>query len=142
MMNHDMRPIRFIVAGLVILGLLVAGSAAQRSAWTEGYTMGLLTSGADSSDLAPYLLYRTGPGSHAGGGFFGGIVRLGFLLLVVAGLFKLLGFAYWRRHDGPPPWMHKYGPCWGREEDGPAASSTGTAQSAPVAPEGPAPVSG
>jgi hypothetical protein len=142
-MHHDIRPIRFVVAGLVILGLLIAGSAVQRSAWTEGYTMGLLTSGADRSDLAPYLLYRTGPGGFAGGGFFGGILRLGFLLLAVAGIFKLLGFAYWRRQDGPPPWMmHKHGPCWGREDDQPAPPSTEAVQNTPVAAQGTSPANG
>ena len=89
-MIHDHRPSKWILAGLAIIALLIIGSAIQSSAWSQGYTMGLLTDSADSAQLAPYLLYRTGQGSLMGGGFFGGILKLGFLLLFAMGIFNTL----------------------------------------------------
>lgn len=134
-MNHEHRPSKWLVAGLVIIGLLILGSALQSSAWTQGYTMGLLTSSADSAELAPYLLYRTGPGMQGSGGFFGGILRIGVLLLVALGIFRLLGLAHWRMHGGQPPWMHGRGwSCGG--ENGPAE---GTPPAEGESPQSPAP---
>ena len=113
-MHHEHEhhgPPKWAIAGLVIVGLLIIGSVMQSSAWTQGYTMGLLSGGADNAQLAPYLLYRTGPGLHmGGGGFFGGILRFGFLLLIGLGIFKLIGCAHWHKHGGPPPWWRHHGP--------------------------------
>ena len=137
-MKHEIRPVKFIVAGLVIIGLLIAGNAIQNSAWTQGYTMGLLSASADSAELAPYLLYRTVQGPHMAGGLFGGILKLGFLLLLALGIFKLFGSAYRHKHGGPPAWMRHHCPPW-EQEDGPS-------ETPPVdptdSPQSPTPVSG
>jgi hypothetical protein len=106
----ERRMMKIVVVGLVIFGLLLAGIAIQNAAWTQGYTMGLLTSGTDGADLAPYLLYRTGPGAGGAVGFFGGLARFLFVALLAVGLLKLLGFGYWRRRGGPPPWAGHHGP--------------------------------
>jgi hypothetical protein len=149
--NHEHRPSKWIVAGFAIIALLIAGSAIQSSAWSQGYTMGLLTASADSAQLAPYLLYRTGQGSLMGGGFFGGVLKLGLLLLFAMGIFKLIGFAQWRKQGGPPPWMRHYGPphseSASRPADGPVDEVSQTepqaeSQADKDAPQSPVPVNG
>ena len=132
-MNLEHRPTKFVVAGLIIVGLLIAGTAIQSSAWSQGYTMGLLTASADSAELAPYLLYRAGLGPNAGVGLFGGILRFGFLVLLALGFFKLIGCAYWHRHGGPPPWMRHHGPAEERE-NGPSESSPAGQSDTPQSP--------
>ena len=138
------RMVKFVVAGLVIAGLLMASNAIRSAAWTQGYTMGLLTSGADNADLVPYLLYRTGPGPQAGVGFFGSIVRLGFLMLLAFGIFRFMSFRYLGKHGGPPPWMRRHGPWCSEAEDGAAhpAAAEGAATDRPGSPQSVAPVSG
>lgn len=131
----ERRVMKLVVAGLVIIGLLWAGTAMRNEAWTQGYTMGLLASGAGGSDITPYLLHRVGPGFGQGAGFFGGVARLAFLFLLVAGVFKLLGFGYWRRHGGPPPWAHQSRGCWQWDDgsvQGDAAPAGAGAQEAAV----------
>ena len=141
-MQHQHRPPKWAVAGLIIIGLLIIGSAIQSSAWTQGYTMGLLTGSADSAELAPYLLYRTGQGSLLGGGFFGGILRIGFLLLLALGVFKLIGFAHWHKHGGSPPWWRRHGPPPTEPVEPGNGPESDTAQAGKDAPQPPAPVNG
>ena len=139
--TDERRVLKFVAAGLVIIGLLLAGNAVQNAAWTQGYTLGLLTSGADGADLAPYLIYRAGPGLGRGIGFFGGVARLFFVALLAVGFLKLFGFGYHRRHGGSPPWARHYSP-WCGESMKASAVDDGSAVESTDAPQRPAPVHG
>lgn len=105
----ERKMIRAAIAGLLVIVLLSFGvSHIQQSAWSQGYMTGLLTAGGDTSTLAPLLAYGRGFGPmHAGIGFLGGILKLGFFLFFFAMLAKFFGFFVWRmRGEGKSGW-HK-----------------------------------
>ena len=122
------------LAALVVIGLLFAGgSAMQRSAWVEGYTMGRLTTvGGDGAaaavapmmpmaPMAPYayMYPQHGPGF---GGFLFLLIGAGLLFFVVSRFVHRARWQAWAMQGGPqgewrhgPPWMqHPMGPGCGR----------------------------
>ncbi|MCC6166091.1 MAG: hypothetical protein IT329_02575 [Caldilineaceae bacterium] len=108
---------RWAIVGLAVLLLIGLGSAIHSAGWSQGYTLGLLTSRAGGDSLTPYLVYRGGHGLHPFGfggpfGFFGAIFRFAGLFLVIGLLLKFFGCGRWRgRGEGHGPWhQHYYGP--------------------------------
>lgn len=107
---------RWAIVGLAVLLLIGLGTAIHSAGWSQGYTLGLLTSRASGDSLTPYLVYRGGYGFHPFGfggpfGFFGAIFRFVALFLVIGLLLKFFGCGRWRgqgeRHGWHP---HHYGP--------------------------------
>ena len=82
---------KWAIAVLAVLVLFGIGAAVHNAGWSQGYTMGLLTGGADGARMTPYLMSRGhGYGWHHGGfgggfGFFGVIFRI-FLFVLLFGL--------------------------------------------------------
>jgi hypothetical protein len=116
-----------VLAGVALFAL---GSAIHNAAWSQGFTLGLLTAGADGAQIAPYLPYQAGHGwGPAGfaGGFFGALFRIGFFVFMLALIAKFFGFWRWRMHGGPHGYHGPYGP-WhrhGPQPDQPDADQGG-----------------
>jgi hypothetical protein len=129
---------RFLVpalAGLLVIVLLFSGvSAMQRNAWSQGYMLGRLSTGADAGAVAPLMPYGYSSG-HSFGGGFGLVIGIGLLLLLL-GAGRAFHGRPWAMHGGPhgmdaEAWQRmaqahaerharhgRHGPpwCWDREE--------------------------
>ena len=109
------------VIGLVLVGVI--GSMAYQSGWSQGYMLGLLTSGRENATaVAPYVMH----GHHFG--FFGGIFRFFFTLLFIGFIFKALRCLFWRMngHKGHHPgWGNG---SWGEGSQGGDGQSEGGPQ--------------
>lgn len=109
------------IIGLVLVGIV--GSMAYQSGWSQGFTLGLLTSGREgAAAVAPYMMH----GGHMYGGhfgFFGGILRFFFALLFIGFIFKAVRCLFWRMggHGG-----HHGG--WGNRGWGEGGSGEGGPQ--------------
>jgi hypothetical protein len=131
------------LAGLIVIGLLIAGGAAiRRSAWTQGYMMGRLTAGADDGAAVPYGVYGFDyPRSHSG--FVSFLCTAGLFVLLLIAVGKFFRFHAWKMaHWGHKPpegdwpkgerwarhwhWHHRP-PWWGWKE--PAEEEAGEAES-------------
>lgn len=132
------RMMRFGIAALVVVLLLVAGAGAvQQSAWSQGYMMGLIAGGGEGDALSQYVLYNSGRGSSLGG-IVGGFFRfaLFFFGLMLAAKF-FFGMAFrrrWQMAGGPEGdwkgWQH-HGPPWCRQDEPkPTDANRETAQAA------------
>jgi hypothetical protein len=128
--------IRFGVAALVLVLILVAGAGAiQQSAWSQGYMMGLVAGGGEGDALSQYVLYNSGRGlgiGHVIGGFFKvGLIFIGLILLAKF----VFGMGYirrWHMAGGPGGehhhgWHH-HGPPWGRPQKDTESEDIDTAQ--------------
>jgi hypothetical protein len=142
-----MFPRRFLIVGvaaIVILGLVLTGSAAhQRDAWTQGYLVGRLSAGGSGSGAAAPLPPEVYPGlgggygygayggygGYGGGPHFGGfgvllLIGLGFLFFMGAGrFFRRCAGGGWGHHGH---WQGPYGgnPAEGSpEQGGPSAGA-------------------
>jgi len=108
------------VVALIVLGLLfAAGSAIQRSAWSQGYMMGRLAAGGEDGAVAPYALYGPGyPGGRSMCGL-GPILTVGTLLVLLAVVGKFFRFRAWRKADGPEGerWARHWAEHWRRHHD-------------------------
>lgn len=136
----ERKMIRAAIAGLLLIVLLSFGvSSIQQSAWTQGYMMGLLASGENTSSLAPLLAYGRGFGPmHAGFGFLGGILKFGLFLFFFAMLAKFFGFCLWRmRGEGRSEW-HKH---WHNGHHGPPSDAAPKPDATATSPSGPQPTS-
>lgn len=116
MMSH--RFLWVALAGLLIAGLLFGGiSAAQRSAWNEGFMMGRLTASGDGSPVLPYAYgYGVGPAGGSSFGGFGLLLGVGLLFFLFAGFSRMGRRHAWGMHGqapGTPPWGQG-APPWGQ----------------------------
>jgi hypothetical protein len=76
---------------LVLIALLAAGGwAIHRTAWTQGYMMGQLASGEESSAVLPYAPYAL----HGHGGL-SPLLTLGLIILLIVVIGKILRFWAW-----------------------------------------------
>ncbi|MEZ4711594.1 MAG: hypothetical protein R3A44_30650 [Caldilineaceae bacterium] len=117
----EQRMKRFAIPALIgLLLVVIIGSTAYNSGWSQGYMLGLLTSGRENAAaVAPYVMH----GGHFG--FFGGIFRFFFALLFIGFIFKAMRCFFWRmggHHGHHPNWGH---PGWGNSGGGDGGSGDG-----------------
>jgi len=115
---------RFLLALLVIGGLVAGGVAIYRTGWAQGYQTGVALStkaGAPAVPAVPVVPYYGypympyGPGYGYGFSFFP-LVGIGFFLLFIffiGGLFRFGMHRHWA-HGGAGHWEGRGGP-WGWE---------------------------
>lgn len=115
--------IRFVLALVLIVVILVGGYFAYRTGWSQGYQAAALQAGSEGQEtgaLMPlfrgfyYAPYVPGFGFP----FFGLCFGIGFIFLVlflIRGIFRPWGWRHWGRQPHHGPW--KYGPMppWGRD---------------------------
>lgn len=136
-MNNRRFSIFLVILAVIVL-LFVGRSMGAQSAWTDGFIMGQLTSGADGATVA----YAMQNGGRLGGGHFPGLFAIGLLFFGGLMALKFLRFGMWRmasggpnperrnewmkhwasRHGGKPPWA-----AWTEEPEKAAQSETPTA---------------
>jgi hypothetical protein len=137
-MNNRRFPIFLVIIAVIAL-LFVGQSMGAQSAWTDGFIMGQLTSGADGATVA----YAMQNGGRMGGGspflgflafgalFFGGMMVLRTLRFRAMGMMAdgpsrerwSERMKHWEgRHGGKPPWA-----AWTEESEKAAQPEAPTA---------------
>jgi len=109
---------RFLLALLVIGGLVAGGVAIYRLGWVQGYQASILLSNKTAAPAAPYYGYPIMPFYPAFGfPFFLPLFGIGFFLLflfVIGGLLRFGMHRRWAEHPGAGRWEGHGGP-WGWE---------------------------
>jgi len=126
--------IRFVLALLLIGGLVAAGAMLYRSGQAQGYALGFAASGqAVQQPLAPVMPYYPGHFFHPGMFFFPffplfGLLFWGFMVFFVFG--RLIRHRHWHEAGGHP--MHGFHHPWGKDQ----AAESGQ-EGAPAQPKDP-----
>ncbi len=132
---------RFLLALLIIGGLLAGGVAIYRLGWAQGYQTSVLLSGKTGAPgqpafpAVPYYGYPMMPyyyGPHFGFPFFPliGIGFFLFFLFIIGGLFRF-GMHHRWSHAGQGPWEGHGGP-WGWHDKEPGKGQGEKGEEAPM----------
>ena len=142
---------RWWVIALIVLGVILVGSAMQRTAWNQGYMMGQLTASGEEGAAVPYMAPGFYPGrtfayGHSSG-LLGGLFKFGILAALIFVGLKCFRYHAWKtgyagrispeqkeamRQRWAKHWHH-HGPPWFWDE--PEAEETAAEAAAEAAAE-------